>query len=146
MPQFQPGNTASLKHGGRSLRSRREARKKLTADMRGLILKCLPDLEPSDLFLVDLLETALADVRQLRDWIDSHGGPTNRGRWPTKPMDMLQSRERRALEIMDRLGFGPKARQLMLLGPGVSGGNRRGNGLASQLARRSTERALEAHG
>lgn len=143
MPQFQAGNTARLTHGGRSLRSRREARKKLTAEMRELILKALPDLEPADFFLVDLLETALADVRQLREWIDSHGGPTSRGRWPSKPMDMLAGRERFALLVLDRLGVGPKARKLLLLGGMPIS---RGNGLASRLARRVDERALEAHG
>lgn len=137
MPRFQPGNTAALKHGGRSLKCRQEARQKVRQEMHSLILAALPDQDPpaGDLFLVDLLETALADVRQLRDFIDAKGGPASADGRPYKAMEMLQLRERRALDLMDRLGFGPRSRSQILTSVGS-------NGLASMLAAAGRAKAL----
>jgi hypothetical protein len=128
----QPGNLNALKHGGRSLQCRQEARQKVRLEMHALILAALPDQEPpaGDLFLVDLLETAFADVRQMRDFIDAKGGPVSADGRPYKAMEMLNTRERRALELMDRLGFGPRSRAQIMASLGAAAGN----GLASQLA------------
>lgn len=140
MPRFAAGNLAALKHGGRSLKCRQEARQKVRQEMHALILAALPnELPPSgDLFLVDLLETALADVRQLRDFIDAKGGPTSADGRPYKAMEMLQLRERRALDLMDRLGFGPRSRSQILASLGTAGGS----GLASALAAHQRSKAL----
>lgn len=139
MGRFEPGNQAALKHGGRSPRCRQEARLKLRAEMRALILAGLPpELPPGDLLLVDVLETAMADVRQLREWIDAHGGPTGPGRWPVKPFEMLHKREGRALELMDRLGFGPRSRSQIMASLGSNG-----QGLAGMLAGRRAIKSLE---
>lgn len=139
MGRFEVGNTAALTHGGRSLRCRQEARQKVRQEMHALILAALPEQDPpaGDLFLVDLLETALADVRQLRDFIDAKGGPASADGRPYKAMEMLQLRERRALDLMDRLGFGPRSRSQILATAGA-------NGLASMLASHQRTRTPKA--
>jgi hypothetical protein len=111
---FQPGNTAALKHGGRSPRVRAQMRAELSQGIRDQILTRWPHLADQGP-LLDLLVDCLSDVRQLRDYVDAHGGPVGeRGRL-LKPMEMLRAREHDALAIADRLLLAP--REVARLGP-----------------------------
>jgi hypothetical protein len=117
---FQPGNTASVTHGGRSPRLRQEARRNLVQEYRDQVLSVLPELSPADYFLVDLLTHALADVRQLDDWIEKVGGPVDaRGR-VMKAMEMRRAREHDVFACLDRLGVGPRARAILIKASGGS--------------------------
>jgi hypothetical protein len=126
---FGAGNQAGLKHGARSTIARKMVRDRVRTEMRALILAAVGEATPGDMFLVDLLQTALADVVQLREWCDERGGPVSKDGRPYKAMDMLQARERRAMELLDRLGLGARARAQIVGSLGAP----RTNGLASQL-------------
>lgn len=112
--QFAPGNQVNTTHGGRSDIARKAMRLRLRQDVRDLVTVALPELQPGDAFLVDLLVSALADVRQITDWLDERGGPMSEQGRPYKAVEMLTTRERRAMELLDRLGIGPRARGQLL--------------------------------
>jgi hypothetical protein len=57
-----------------------------------------------------MLVDCLADVRQLRDYIDAQGGPVSETGRTYKPLEMLRARERDASGFLRELGVGPKAR------------------------------------
>jgi hypothetical protein len=86
-----------------------------------------------------MLVDCLADVRQLRDYIDAQGGPVSETGRTYKPLEMLRARERDASGFLRELGVGPKARAGLV----ATLGNRR-TGLATQLA--MERRRLEAAG
>jgi hypothetical protein len=117
--RFRAGNFAAGKHLGRSERARENYRKSLLGEMRDLIDQALGEMQPGDAFLRDLLAAALCDVRQLDEYLTRMGGPASQQGRPYKAAEMRRSRERDALQLMDRLGVGPKARlQLSILEPG----------------------------
>lgn len=133
--QFAPGNRVRMTHGGRSDIARREVREGIRQEMRELVLRALPDPTPGDLLVVDLLISALADVKQLTSWLDGRGGPISEYGRPYKAMEMLTTREGRAMALMDRLGFGPRARAQIV----ASLGGPKASGLATQLAAKRLE-------
>lgn len=126
---FGPGNQAALKHGARSQRVRAETRERLRAELRQVIQAALPDLHDADALLVDLLEDALADLRQIREYVDAMGGPISSRGQLRKCMEMYRGRLHDAVTLLDRLGVGPKARAQIVGGLG----GQRVNGLATQL-------------
>ncbi len=136
---FRPGNLAALKHGARSRHVRAERRQALLQEQHDYIRERLPELLPADDFLVALLADALADVVQIRTWINDQGGPISPRGQPRKAVEMYRARTHDAVGLLDRLGVGPKARATIIgsLGPAT------GNGLAAQLAARQHARALE---
>jgi hypothetical protein len=134
---FGPGNQAAVTHGGRSQRLRAEARQRLRAELRRVIQTALPELQHADALLVDLLEDALADLRQIREYIDAMGGPVSPRGQLRKCMDMYRGRLHDAVSLLDRLGVGPKARAQIV----GSLSARPGNDLAAQLARARLELA-----
>jgi hypothetical protein len=91
---------------------------------------------------VDLLADMLCDVVQLREYMDSLGGPVSIKGQLYKPLDMYRGLLKDALSIFDRLGACPRARAQLVgsIGPGVSGG------LVYQLAQRRRELILEGRG
>lgn len=110
---FKPGNTAAVKHGGRSPRIRAEKRRELVQAIRDQVLGRWPHLAAQGAML-DLLVDCLCDVRQIRDYVDEHGGPIGgRGRL-LRPMEMLRAREHDFLALADRLLLPP--RELARLG------------------------------
>jgi hypothetical protein len=138
--QFAEGNQVNTTHGGRSAIARKAVRERVRQEMRDLILTALPDPTPGDLLVVDLLVSAMADVRQLSDWIDGMGGPVTKDGKPYKAMELLTARESRAMQLMDRLGFGPRARAQIV----ASLGGQKVAGLATQLAAKRAELATVA--
>ncbi len=141
MPRFEAGNTASMKHGGRSQRERERIRRELVGEMRRLIeAEMREDRKVSGTgLLVDLAAVAAADVRQLHDYVHGQGGLISPRGQLRKCAEMMRSRERDLLGYFDRLGFGPRAAAQLVASLGVVSGN----GLAAQLAARRLE--LEAH-
>jgi len=137
---FKPGNTAAVKHGLRSQRIRAENRQALLQEQHDLIRGRLPDLTASDAFLVDLLADALADVVQIRTYINDMGGPISPRGQLRKPTQMYRERTHDAISLLDRLGVGPKARAAIF---GSTGPSNNGRSLAAQLADyRATQPAL----
>ena len=136
---FAPGNLAAVTHGARSPRVREGMRKELAVSIREHVQQLLPELTASDSLLLDLLVDTLTDVRQLRDYVNAQGGPVSPRGHLYKPLEMLRSRERDAVQLLDRLGVGPKARTMVF--NGAVNGN---NSLAVQLARARAEMVLEA--
>jgi hypothetical protein len=130
MARFQPGNTAALKHGGRSQRERERVRREVVGEMRELILGELAEDRrvPGTVLVVDLAAVAAADVRQLHEYVHAQGGLISSRGQLRKCAEMMRAREHDLLGYFDRLGFGPRA-AAQLIGSLVAG-----NGLASQLA------------
>jgi hypothetical protein len=112
--RFQPGNRAAVTHGARSQRVRAEKRRELAQTIRDQVLTQWAHLAAQGP-LLDLLVDCLADVAQLRAYVDEHGGPVGgRGRL-LKPMELLRAREHDVLALCDRLLLAP--RELARLGP-----------------------------
>ena len=131
MPRFPPGNTAALKHGGRSQRERERVRRELVAEMREVILSELAEDRrvPGTVLVVDLAAVRAADMRQLHEYVHAQGGLISPRGQLRKCAEMMRARENDLLACFDRLGFGPRA-AAQLIGSLVAGSG----GLASQLA------------
>lgn len=131
MPRFEVGNTAALKHGGRSQRERERVRREVVAEMHSVILAEIADDRrvAGTVLVVDLAAVAAADVRQLHDYVHSQGGLISSRGQLRKCAEMMRAREHDLLGYFDRLGFGPRA-AAQLIGSLVAGNG----GLASQLA------------
>lgn len=142
--QFTAGNTAAMTHGARSARVRKEVRDRIRQEVRDLVLAALPDRTAGDLLVVDLLVSAMADVRQLTDWIDGMGGPVTRDGKPYKAMELLSARESRAMQLMDRLGFGPRARAQIMSTLGQAGAAMRQAAAATSAQERLRARVAAA--
>jgi hypothetical protein len=82
-------------------------RKELAQELRDLVLAGYPHLASHGI-LLDLLVDALADVRQLRDYINAQGGPVSPRGHLYRPLDMLRARERDLLAVADRLLIPPR--------------------------------------
>jgi hypothetical protein len=105
--QFKAGNTAGTTHGGKSPRIRMANRLALHQELRELVLVSYPHLEAHPI-LLDLFTDALADVRQLRDFINKQGGPINHKGQIYAAMELLRYRERDAMAVADRLAITPR--------------------------------------
>ena len=134
---FQPGNVAALKHGGRSRRVRESVRKELAQELRDLVVTTYPHLE-SHALLLDLLVDALADVRQLRDYINQQGGPVSPRGHLYKPLDMLRARERDVRQLATDLLISPRAVAQLGQAAGL-----REPSFAAQLAAKRAQLVLE---
>lgn len=108
---FGPGNFAALKHGARSQRVRESVRKELAQSLRDQVRRevgeVLADTHPTT---IDLLVDCLADVRQLRDWLNAQGGVISSRGGLYKAVETLRARERDAIALMDRMGMNAKSR------------------------------------
>ena len=135
-PRFQPGNQAALKHGLRSREVRQRVRQELLQAQHDLIRERLPQLLLLDAFLVDLLADSLADLAQIRAYVNEQGGPISSRGQLRKVMAMYSARMHDSVQLLDRLGVGPRARVVLL------GTISTPNSLAQQLASRRLE--LEA--
>jgi len=126
MPTFKPGNRAAATHGARSPRLRAEARQRLGQQLRDVVLAAHPELANAENGLVlDLLVDTLADVRQLRDWIDAQGGPVSTTGRLYKVLAMLRSRERDVIGLFAIAGIGPRNRAGLMAGLGTLAAGRR---------------------
>jgi plasmid stabilization system protein ParE len=131
MARFEVGNTAALKHGGRSQRERERVRRELVAELHSVLLAEIPeDGRPrGTVHLIALAAVAAADVRQLHEYVNGQGGHISPRGQLRKCAEMMRAREHDLLGYFDRLGFGPRA-AAQLVGALVAGNG----GLASQLA------------
>jgi hypothetical protein len=139
MGRFQPGNTAALKHGGRSQRERERVRRELVAELHAVLIAEIPEVDRprGTVHLVDLAAVAAADVRQLHEYVHAQGGLISSRGQLRKCADMMRAREHDLLGYFDRLGFGPRA-AAQLVGALVAGNG----GLASRLAAHQRSKAL----
>jgi len=92
MPRFQPGNTAALKHGGRSQQMRQRTRQEDSETLRSQLVERWTHLAGQG-FLFDLLIDALCDVLHLRRVIDGHGGPVSPRGHVYRAMEEKRARE-----------------------------------------------------
>jgi hypothetical protein len=139
MARFEVGNTAALKHGGRSQRERERVRRELLDEMRSVIQAEIAEDRrvAGTILVVDLAAVAAADVRQLHEYVHAQGGLISSRGQLRKCAEMMRAREHDLLAYFDRLGFGPRA-AAQLVGALVAGNG----GLASRLAAQQRTRAL----
>jgi hypothetical protein len=108
----------------------------LLQEQHDLIRSRLPQLQPVDGFLIDLLADALADLAQIRAYVNESGGPIRSRGQLRRVMSRYSARLHDSVGLLDRLGVGPRAR-VQLLGAIATPTT-----LAEGLARRRLE--LEA--
>ncbi len=118
--QFRPGNLAAVTHGLRSTRVRARRRKALSGEIRAEVLGRWPHLEQQGPLLELLLE-GLADVRQLRDYVNAQGGPVSVKGHVYEAMHMLRAREHDVVAVADRLLL--PLREMARLGPAAGLGS-----------------------
>ena len=139
---FKPGNTAALRHGGRSPRTIQKAAAEVRESLAALLGDKLPSLAEADQPLLDLAIDVTAQLTLIRAYLDRTSGGLlidGRGR-PRSCSRLYLSLMRQAVSIYDRLGCGPLARSTVL----ANLGSVRGDSLGAQLARQRAE--LEAQG
>ena len=102
------------------------------------LVGALPDLRDSDRPLVEIAAYALADLRQLRDYIDAQGGLVTPQGGLYKVAEMYRNREKDAVKHLTDLGMGPRARALFM--SRTVAGNP--NSFAAQLAQARAQRAI----
>lgn len=107
MPRFQPGNTAALKHGGRSQQMRQRTRQEDGETLRGQLVERWAHLADQG-FMFDLLVDALSDVLHLRRVIDGHGGPVSPRGHVYRAMEEKRAREHDAFAYASALLIPPR--------------------------------------